>query len=283
IGRQFLVRLLERIAGLTGQLEGLLQELKTLEIVYEQGLLPEPAYIFKHALIQDVAYHSLLIQRRKELHRAVGYAIEELYPDRLANHYEELAHHFVQGEAWEKAFDCLVLAGDKAKNAYATQIALDFYARALIVAPRVVPSLPARRITEIYQRRGQVYLLLARYPEAIAEAEHMRASARAAGDKQSEGEALTDLALCYLSLASWDHMAQVQRLGEEALSVAQESSDERVLARSLISLATVDQAYGQLLEGEAKLERALRIGETRGSQDIIAHASIWLGAAANWR
>ena len=180
IGRQFLVRLLERIAGLTGQLEGLLQELKTLEIIYEQGLLPEPAYIFKHAVIQDVAYHSLLVQRRKELHRAVGYAIEELYPDRLANHYEELAHHFVQGEAWEKAFDYLVLAGDKAKNAYANQTALDFYARALDVAPRVVPSLPARRITEIYQRRGQVYLLLSRYPEAIAEAEHMR-SHRACG------------------------------------------------------------------------------------------------------
>ena len=168
IGRQFLVRLLERIAGLTGQLEGLLQELKTLEIIYELGLLPEPAYIFKHAVIQDVAYHSLLVQRRKELHRAVGYAIEELYPDRLANHYEELAHHFVQGEAWEKAFDYLVLAGDKAKNAYANQTALDFYARALAVAPRVVPSMPARRITEIYQRRGQVYMLLSRYPEAIA-------------------------------------------------------------------------------------------------------------------
>jgi class 3 adenylate cyclase len=173
IGRQFLVRLLERIAGLTGQLEGLLQELKTLEIIYELGLLPEPAYIFKHAVIQDVAYHSLLIQRRKELHRTVGRAIEELYPDWLANHYEELAHHFVQGEVWEKAFDYLVLAGDKAKNAYANQTALDFYARALAVAPRVVPSLPARRITEIYLRRGQVYMLLSRCPEAIAEAERM--------------------------------------------------------------------------------------------------------------
>ena len=106
---------------------------------------------------------------------------EELYPDRLANHYEELAHHFVQGETWEKAFDYLVLAGDKAKNAYANQTALDFYARALDVAPRVVPSIPARRHTEIYQRRGQVYMLLARYPEAIAEAEHMRSSARCGG------------------------------------------------------------------------------------------------------
>src|SRR5207247_914172 len=123
IGRQFLVRLLERIAGLTGELEGLLQELKTLEIIYELGLLPEPAYIFKHAVIQDVAYHSLLVQRRKELHRAVGYAIEELYPDRLADHYAELAHHFVQGEAWQKALDYSVLAGDRAAHAFATTAA----------------------------------------------------------------------------------------------------------------------------------------------------------------
>src|SRR5262245_65954058 len=79
IGRQFLRRLLERVAGLTGELEGLLAELKALEIIYEQGLVPEPAYVFKHAVIQDVAYNSLLIQRRKALHRAVGEAIEELY------------------------------------------------------------------------------------------------------------------------------------------------------------------------------------------------------------
>jgi tetratricopeptide (TPR) repeat protein len=55
------------------------------------------------------------------------------------------------------------------------------------------------------------------------------------------------------------------------------------MARSLISLSTVDQGHGKLLEGDAKLERALRIGETRGFQDVITHALLWLGAAANWR
>jgi class 3 adenylate cyclase len=55
IGRQFLVRLLARIAGLSERFEGLLRELQALEIIYEQGLVPEPAYIFKHAVIQDVA------------------------------------------------------------------------------------------------------------------------------------------------------------------------------------------------------------------------------------
>src|SRR5206468_9901356 len=91
------------IAGLSDRLEGLLRELQALEIIYEQGLLPEPAYIFKHAVIQDVAYNSLLIQHRKALHRAVGEAIEELYQDRLEEHYAELAHPFSQGEVWGKA------------------------------------------------------------------------------------------------------------------------------------------------------------------------------------
>jgi class 3 adenylate cyclase len=103
IGRQFLVRLLARVAGLTDRLEGLLRELQALEFIYEQGLLPEPAYIFKHAVIQDVAYNSLLVQRRKALHTIVGDAIEELYQDRLEEHYPELTHHFSQGEVWAKA------------------------------------------------------------------------------------------------------------------------------------------------------------------------------------
>ena len=130
IGRQFLVRLLERIADLTGPLEGLLTELQTLEIIYRQGLLPEPAYVFKHALIQDVAYNSLLLRQRRALHRAVGVAIEDLYPERLAEHYEELAHHFTQGEEWAKAMAYSTLAGDRAADAFANVEAQAHYARA---------------------------------------------------------------------------------------------------------------------------------------------------------
>jgi predicted ATPase len=94
--------------------------LQALEIIYEQGLVPEPAYIFKHAVIQDVAYQSLLLQRRKALHRAVGEAIEELYQDRLEEHYTELAHHFSLGEVWDKALAYCRQAGEKAlaRSAY---------------------------------------------------------------------------------------------------------------------------------------------------------------------
>ncbi len=197
IGRQFLKRLLGRIAGLTHELDGLLGELKTLEIVYELGLLPEPAYIFKHAVIQDVAYQSLLVQRRRDLHRAVGEAIEELYADRLADHYEELAHHFAQGEAWAKAFEYLVRSGDKARDTYANEAALAHYARALEVAPRVTPALTLATVLEVYQRRGRLQVVVAKNVEAIEGLENMLTLARAAGDRRLEGEALADLAFAH--------------------------------------------------------------------------------------
>jgi len=163
IGRQFLVRLLERIADRTRPLEGLLTELQTLELIYRQGLLPEPAYVFKHAMIQDVAYNSLLIRQRRELHRAVGAAIEEIYPERLAEHYEELAHHFTQGEVWEKAMAYSTLAGDRAADAFANTEAKAHYSRALQAAARVAPALEPGAMARLHAKHGAVLAVLGEY------------------------------------------------------------------------------------------------------------------------
>ncbi|OGL15066.1 MAG: hypothetical protein A3G97_01425 [Candidatus Rokubacteria bacterium RIFCSPLOWO2_12_FULL_69_21] len=283
IGRQFLQRLLERIAGLSGKLEGLLQELKALEIIYEQGLLPEPAYIFKHAVIQDVAYNSLLRERRRELHRAVGGAIEELYPDRLADHYQELAHHFVNGEDWPKAFEYLLRSGDRAKDAFANQTALDAYAKALEVASRVSPPLAPRRIINIHQRRGQVWRLMSRAPEAIAEFNRMLAMAREAGDRHAEAQALVDLSLAHWLTLSAEHVPQTKAFAEEAFRLGSEIGDEEAVAKSLSQLGLVYQMEGDLVKGDEKLEESLRISEARGFKDAIAQNLTWLGAHADWR
>src|SRR5260370_20475592 len=152
IGRQFLVRLLERVAGLTGKLEGLLRELKELEIIYEQGLIPEPAYVFKHAVIQDVAYGSLLLQRRKEVHRAVGAAIEELYRDRLAEHYAELAYHFGRGEDWSRAMEYSMLAGEPCSQSFANAEAIEHYAHAIEAAANL-PVTASGAVGGLYAQR----------------------------------------------------------------------------------------------------------------------------------
>jgi class 3 adenylate cyclase/tetratricopeptide (TPR) repeat protein len=283
IGRQFLVRLLGRVSGLHDRLTGLLGELKALELIYEQGLLPEPAYIFKHAVIQDVAYQSLLRERRRDLHRAVGHAIEELYPDRLADHYEEMSHHFAHGEDWGKALEYLVRSGDKARYAYATRQALEFYARALEMAARVTPPVAPRRLVEIRHARAQVLILASRYPEAIEEGEQMLAVARAAGDRTGEAEALVELAYAHFLTFSAEHIAASERRASEGLAVAREIEDQRLVARSLTYLGTVAQANGDLEDADRRLEESLRLCEAGGYRSAAVQNMIWLGAHANWR
>jgi tetratricopeptide (TPR) repeat protein len=130
IGREFTVRLLERTAELQGRIEEYLRELKAAELIYERSLYPELAYMFKHALTHDVAYNSLLLARRKVLHRLVGDAIEALYADRLVEHYETLAYHYERAEAWTKAIDYLRKSGEKALAARAYPEALASFQRA---------------------------------------------------------------------------------------------------------------------------------------------------------
>ncbi len=283
IGREFLVRLLSRVAGMTEQLDGLLRELQALEIIYEKGLLAEPAYIFKHAVIQDVAYNSLLRERRKDLHRAVAYAVEELFPDRLAEHYEELAHHFSLGEDWAKAFEYLDRSGDRAKYAYANQVALDFYGRALEAAARATPPIDPGRIIQIHQKRSQVFVLLSRYLEAVAESEQMLALARSGGDRRAESEALVDIAFAYFNSFRSEFAVKARRCAEDAQAIAREIGDERLLARSLTCLGAFDQADGNLTEGDRKFTESLRLSEAGGFKHSVAQNRMYLSAHANWQ
>src|SRR5262245_44854087 len=103
VGREFTRRLVDRLADVRERTEECLRELTALELIHERRRYPELAYMFKHALTQDVAYGTLLLERRAELHGLVGRAIEELYADRLAEHYEALAQHFWTARAQPRA------------------------------------------------------------------------------------------------------------------------------------------------------------------------------------
>ncbi|PON19384.1 hypothetical protein C2W62_02930 [Candidatus Entotheonella serta] len=131
IGREVPSGLLRQVIEQPLPLEASLSELQRLEFFYAKLLLPEPEYIFKHILTQEAAYTSLLRTRRTALHTAIGLAIQTLYSERLAEHYEALAYHFTQGQCWLEAYRYSRLAGDKAREAYANRDAVDFYTQAL--------------------------------------------------------------------------------------------------------------------------------------------------------
>jgi class 3 adenylate cyclase/tetratricopeptide (TPR) repeat protein len=113
--------LLQAIAELSEEaLRRGLVHLQAAEFLYETRLFPELEYTFKHALTQEVAYGSLLQERRRTLHARIVEALEGLYPDRLAEHVERLAHHALRGEVWDKALRYCRQAGTKAsaRSAY---------------------------------------------------------------------------------------------------------------------------------------------------------------------
>ncbi|MFQ5896678.1 MAG: AAA family ATPase [Candidatus Methylomirabilia bacterium] len=123
------------------ELRRALSRLQTVEFLYETSLFPDLEYTFKHALTYQVAYNSLLQERKKALHAKVVEAIERLYTDRLAEHTEALARHALRGEVWEKAVDYLREAGVKANARGALQESLDRLEQALDVVPRL-PTTP---------------------------------------------------------------------------------------------------------------------------------------------
>jgi class 3 adenylate cyclase/tetratricopeptide (TPR) repeat protein len=115
IGKDVPFALLQAIADLSEEdLRRSLAHLQTGEFLYETSLFPEPEYTFKHALTYEVAYGSLLQERRRTHHARIVEAVEKLYADRLPEHVERLAHHALRGELREKAVDYLRQAGGKA-------------------------------------------------------------------------------------------------------------------------------------------------------------------------
>ena len=114
IGKDVPFALLQAIAeGADDALRRSLSNLQAAEFLYEVRLFPDLEYTFKHALTHDVAYEGLIQERRRTLHRQIVDTIERLYPNRLAEHIERLAHHAFHGEAWTKAVTYLRQAGAK--------------------------------------------------------------------------------------------------------------------------------------------------------------------------
>ena len=91
-----------------------LGHLQAAEFLYETRLFPEREYTFKHALTHEVAYSSLLQERRRVLHARIVEALETLAGDRVTEQVERLAQHALRGEVWDKALVYARQAGDKA-------------------------------------------------------------------------------------------------------------------------------------------------------------------------
>ena len=115
MGKEFPLGLIKKVTDKSDdELERMLGDLQLGEFIYEQPALPDVEYTFKHSLTLEVAYNSVLSERRRALHERTAAAIESLYGDRLDDHLAELAHQYRRGGNLEKAIEYLCLAGEQA-------------------------------------------------------------------------------------------------------------------------------------------------------------------------
>jgi class 3 adenylate cyclase len=140
IGREFSRPLLERVIGGKGDISPSLTELRSLELILEKDEAREFEYLFKHFLIQEVAYNTMLGNKRKDLHASIARAIEQLYPDRLMEYYELLAFHYEKAELWDKAAEYLSRSGHKVRQMYSRDEAETFFERKEIAVKKLYQS-----------------------------------------------------------------------------------------------------------------------------------------------
>jgi predicted ATPase len=252
IGKEFSFGLLRAVAeGGEEELRGRLSHLQAGEFVYEQPAFPEPEYTFKHALTQEVAYGSLLVERRGVVHERTGRAIEELYRGALDEHYAELAHHYGRSENTPKAVEYLHLAGEQAvqRSAYAEGIGQ------LGRAVNLVGTLPETR--ERDERDLLLQLTLGQalnVTQGFAAPEGVRAYARARHLCERVGEAPQRfralLGLCMI------HMMRA------------ETEEARELAKQLLQLAREIRHPVYLLQAhEVTAETSYMRGDFCGARD----------------
>ena len=192
---------------------------------------PELEYLFRHALVQDAAYASLVKADRRQLHQAIGEALERLYADRAASQELAplLARHFYEAGNDTRALKYFTLAGDAAARVYANAEAVLHYARALEVARRTPSPPPSRSspmgegvevLQHLYSGRGKALELSALYTEALANYAEMLSAARERADRAMEFAALMARAAIYATPNPEQDPPQAQALLEQALAFA---------------------------------------------------------------
>jgi ABC-type transport system substrate-binding protein/class 3 adenylate cyclase len=142
-GRTFGVQLLERLIP-REELTPALTDLQRLDLVFEKRRRPNPEYRFRHGLVQEVAYASLVDSKRRKLHKRVGEALEDIYRESPEEAYSLLARHFTEADEPEKAVEYLLRAGDAARAVYADREALEHYSRARVFLARLGDERRAR-------------------------------------------------------------------------------------------------------------------------------------------
>jgi class 3 adenylate cyclase/tetratricopeptide (TPR) repeat protein len=254
-----------------------LAHLQAAEFLYETRLFPEPEYTFKHALTHEVAYNSLLLERRRVLHARIVEALEMLAGDRVAEQVERLAHHALRGAVWDKAVTCCQQAGARVYDRAAFLEAAAYFEQALQALAHL-PEDGDTRVLAIELRLAVDGPLtaLGEYGRRLALLGEAEALARALDDRARLGQVLAQ-------------MAQVRRItgnlegamaaGQQALALAAELSESALQVRASHNLGQVYEATGDFGQAAELLRQSVEAADRESgtpSIDFRIRSRAWL-------
>jgi tetratricopeptide (TPR) repeat protein len=243
------------------ELRNQLSLLESSGLIRVATLEPELEYLFRHALIQDAAYDSLLRADRKKLHRAVGAALEQAYPDREGEHVGIIAEHYLLGENWPKASDYLMCAADAAVARYSDIEARSYFLKALDALSHLPDSSDSLRQradslqklvnASIMAEQGDVSM--ARLMEAETAARRLVAETDSAADKYLLAHIIYQMG--HLTFWAGD-VAAALSLFDQVMELAAALGDETLAVFPANISGQFQSIHGNLVTAVALLERA---------------------------
>jgi class 3 adenylate cyclase/tetratricopeptide (TPR) repeat protein len=279
IEREFTYDLIKRIKDLPEpQLLSHLSALKDSELLYERGIYPETTYVFKHALTRDVVYESILTKKKKKLHEKIGNVVEELYADRIEEHYELLAHHYALSEHWEKAVHFGRQAAEKANKLSQFQQAVTIYEQTL----EWHLKLPENRLRQESQVDIQIDICwsnfgLGQFEEAEGACLQAETTSKLLNDRKRLGTIYLGIGYSYVFRGNFK---KTEHYALQAIEYLEGTGEERSLAVANLLLGGCYIGQGLWRKSGPYISKALRAYEKLGQKTEYAIGLNVLGYTA---
>jgi len=260
IGRQFSYALLQAVSQLDNTvLDRELGRLVDAELVYQRGLPPQATYLFKHALIQDTAYESLLRSTRQGYHRRIAEVVKERFPDIVAAQPELLAQHFTEAGLNKQAVGYWHQAGEKAiqRSAHVEGVAHFTQGLALL---KSVPNTAERARQELSLQNSLGLALMTVRGYAAAEVEQVYLRARALSQEVDDSvervRALMGLYAVFFVRAKHD---AADELTGELLNLAEALQDPLILIQTYATSGESFLWQGKFVLARTRLEQGMSV------------------------
>ena len=251
-------------------LKAQIQTLEATGLIQLAQDLPELEYLFRHIMVQDAAYGSLLLEDREQLHQAVAEILEGLYPQQTAELAAVLGHHFALAGQAAKAIGYYKQAGDAAIAVYANDEAVAHYGRSLELALAIDEA--SDQIKPVYDSYGYSLEQANLFDQALQNYEEMGQLASQRGDSRLRLAALLHQTRIRCTQNVMFDVAEGERLGDETLQLANALGDQAAATTVHWCLLNLYRFIGRMSEARQRGEQAISLARQLGLREQLAYA-----------